>query len=242
MILIRSIIYFLFLVLSTLFFGLPIALIGWALPYRWRCLMANAWGRANIFMLGVICGLKYQITGQENIPQESVIILAKHQSAWETIALRGLLPPEQAWVLKRELMWIPVFGWALAVVQPIAINRNAGRKAAKQIIETGIKRLKQGRNVVIFPEGTRVAPGESKRYGVGGAMLAAKSGYPVLPIAHNAGVFWRRRGLKKYPGTIQVVIGPLIETAGKSTAQINKEVEEWIEGTVQTLPQTLVNK
>lgn len=239
MILIRSIIFFIFLVLSTILIGLPLAILGWLLPFRWRCLMANAWGRVNIFLLGLICGLKYEISGHENIPDENTIILSKHQSAWETIALRGLLPPEQAWVLKRELMWVPIFGWALAVVQPIAINRDDGRKAAKQIIDTGIDRLKQGRNVVIFPEGTRVAPGEYKRYGVGGAMLASKSGYPILPIAHNAGVFWRRRGLRKYPGTIQMVIGPLIETAGKSTAQINKEVEEWIEGTMQTLPQSV---
>ncbi|MEW8014648.1 MAG: lysophospholipid acyltransferase family protein [Candidatus Sedimenticola endophacoides] len=238
MVLFRSIVFFLFLMLSTLFFGVLLATVGWLLPYRWRCLIANAWGRSNTFMLGLICGLRYTLEGAGNLPpEESVIILSKHQSAWETISLRGLLPPEQAWVLKRELMWVPVFGWALAAVQPIAIDRSAGRRAAKQIIETGIRRLKQGRNVIIFPEGTRVAPGERKKYGVGGALLAAQSGYPVIPIAHNAGSFWRRRGLKKYPGTIQVVIGPRIETAGKSAARINREVEGWIEATMARLPQ-----
>ncbi|MCP4933912.1 MAG: 1-acyl-sn-glycerol-3-phosphate acyltransferase, partial [bacterium] len=160
-----------------------------------------------------------------------------HQSAWETISLRCILPTTQAWVLKRELMWIPVFGWALAVAQPIAINRKAGRKAVNQIIEIGRQRLRQGRSVVIFPEGTRVAPGERKRYGIGGAMLAKKSGYPIVPIAHNAGVFWPRRSLKKYPGTIQIVIGPEIKTDGRDAKEINKKVEAWIESTVAKLSQ-----
>ncbi|OOZ37547.1 lysophospholipid acyltransferase family protein [Solemya velesiana gill symbiont] len=242
MILLRSIIYFIGLVLSIILIGLPIAILGWFMPFSWRSRLSNLWGKLNLFMLRVICGLKYEITGIENIPEKSAIVLSKHQSAWETIALRGLLPPEQAWVLKRELMWIPVFGWALAAVEPIAINRKAGRKAAKEIIEKGVDRLKKGRLVVIFPEGTRVAPGDYKRYGIGGAMLASKSGYPVIPIAHNAGVFWRRQGIKKYPGTIQVVIGEPIETEGLNTSKINEMVEDWIEGKVATLPSTLGNQ
>ncbi|MET0086519.1 MAG: lysophospholipid acyltransferase family protein [Sedimenticola sp.] len=241
MILLRSLIYFVVLVLSIILFGLPIALLGWLMPYRMRSQVGNLWGRFNLHMLRIICGLKYEITGMENIPEKSAIVLSKHQSAWETIALRGLLPPEQAWVLKRELMWIPVFGWALAAVQPIAIDRKAGRKAAKEIIEKGIERLKKGRLVVIFPEGTRVAPGDYKRYGIGGALLASKSGYPVVPIAHNAGVYWRRRGIKKYPGTIQVVVGKPIDTEGMSTSKINEMVEEWIEGQVAALPGALPN-
>ncbi|MES9878445.1 MAG: lysophospholipid acyltransferase family protein [Candidatus Sedimenticola sp. 1PA] len=239
MILLRSIIYFIGLVLSIVLLGLPIAVLGWLMPFRWRSQIANLWGRTNLYMLRVVCDLNYEITGVEHIPEKSAIVLSKHQSAWETIALRGLLPPEQAWVLKRELMWVPIFGWALAAVQPIAINRKAGRKAAKEIIDKGIDRLKKGRLVVIFPEGTRVAPGDYKRYGIGGAMLASKSGYPVVPIAHNAGVFWRRRGIKKYPGTIQVVVGEPIQTEGLSTARINEMVEEWIEGQVALLPSSI---
>jgi 1-acyl-sn-glycerol-3-phosphate acyltransferase len=172
----------------------------------------------------------------EHLEGGNAIILSKHQSAWETIALRGILPFNQAWVLKRELMWVPIFGWALAMVNPIAINRKAGREAARQVITQGTQRLEQGRYVIIFPEGTRVAPGERKKYGHGGAMLAEKSGYPIIPIAHNAGVFWRRRGLKKYPGTIQVVIGPRIETQGLSMKEIHQRVEDWIESTVESLP------
>ena len=133
-------------------------------------------------------------------------------------------------------MWIPIFGWALAAAQPIAIDRKSGRKAASQVIQQGRKRLEQGRTVVIFPEGTRVAPGSRKKYGIGGALLAEKTGYPVLPVAHNAGEFWRRRDIKKYPGIIQVVIGPVIDAKGLSAVEINKRAELWIEETVASLP------
>ncbi len=239
MILLRSSIYFLFLVVLTILFGLFLATLGWLFPFRFRSMIANWWGYLNLKMLKWICGLDYRISGRENIPTENAVVLSKHQSAWETIALRWLLPSEQTWVLKRELMWIPIFGWALATNQPIAINRQAGKAAAAHILSEGRKRLDQGRWVVIFPEGTRVAPGSKKRYGIGGALLAKKSGYPILPIAHNAGVFWKRRGLRKYPGTIDVVFGPIIETQSQSTAEINRKVEQWIESTVDRLPDSI---
>lgn len=162
--------------------------------------------------------------------------MAKHQSAWETIALRCILPGNQAWVLKQELMRIPVFGWALAKARPIAIDRSAGRRAVKELIEQGTNHLRDGRYVMIFPEGTRVAPGSHRRYGLGGALLAEKSGYPVLPIAHNAGVYWSRRSLRKYPGTVHVVIGPIIDSAGRSAKEILHQTETWIEGEVSRLP------
>ncbi|MCG8427935.1 MAG: 1-acyl-sn-glycerol-3-phosphate acyltransferase [Chromatiales bacterium] len=236
MILLRSSVYFVFLVLSIIAIGLPISIIGWVLPFSINSRLANLWGRLNLFLLKWICNLDYRITGLEHLEGGNAIILSKHQSAWETIALRSIIPHNQSWVLKRELMWIPVFGWALAVIGPIAINRKAGREAAKQVVDQGIERLKRGLFVIIFPEGTRVAPGERKKYGIGGALLAEKSGYPVIPVAHNAGVFWRRRDLKKYPGTIEVVIGPRIETQGLSLKEINQRVEEWIESTVEQLP------
>ena len=162
--------------------------------------------------------------------------MVKHQSAWETIALRALLPPRQTWVLKRELLWIPIFGWALAMARPIAIDRKSGRAAARKLIAEGTDRLERGHCVILFPEGTRVAPGHRGKYHIGGALLAAASGYPVVPIAHNAGVFWARRSIRKYPGTIQVVIGPPIPTEGLSAAQITRRVEQWIEKTVAELP------
>ena len=238
---IRSIVFFLLMVISTVFFGLILAIFGWVLPFEFNSKIANAWGRTNLFLLRITCGLDYKIIGWENIPDTPCIIMSKHQSAWETMALRGLLPSNQAWVLKRELMFVPIFGWALAVVNPIAIDRKSGRKAVKQVIEQGLERLAQNRNVIIFPEGTRVAPGTKKRYGIGGGLLAEKADYPVIPIAHNAGVFWRRRGLKKYPGTIEVVIGEPIETDGKNAAEIMQSVENWIEGQVEQLPDSNEN-
>ena len=241
MILLRSSIYFTLLVLSTLFFALLIVIF-FGFPYNWRSRFANAWGITNLWLLKVICGLNYEIKGWENIPEGGCIFLAKHQSAWETISLRGLLPPNQIWVLKRELIWVPFFGWALYLVKSISIDRQAGRRAARKIIGEGAKHLKAGRNVVIFPEGTRVAPGQRKRYGIGGAFLAHETGKPVVPIAHNAGVFWRRRDLRKYPGTIQVVIGPVIETMELSSSEINRRVEDWIESTMETLPKTTTEK
>lgn len=238
MVLIRSLIYFSMLVLTTIFFGLILAIFGWFLPAAINNRIANGWGISNMFLLRIICGLSYRVSGLENLPQDrACVIMSKHQSAWETIAFRGLFPANQAWVLKKELMFVPVFGWALAVLKPIAINRGSARQALKQVIEQGRTKLANGQHVIIFPEGTRVAPGEHQRYGVGGAMLAEKAGNaPVLPVAHNAGVFWRRRDIRKYPGTIDVVIGEIIDTSGLSAAQITQQVEDWVEGRLAELP------
>jgi 1-acyl-sn-glycerol-3-phosphate acyltransferase len=185
----------------------------------------------------MICGLGYRIHGTENMPSDTCIVLCKHQSAWETIALRAILPPEHTWVLKRELLWAPFFGWALAPLRPIAIDRSTGRRAMNKLLDEGKYWLDRGRWIVIFPEGTRVAPGQRKRYGKGGAILASKTGYPIVPIAHNAGVFWRRRDINKYPGRIDVVIGQPLDTKGLTSAEISRRVEEWIEDTVAGLPQ-----
>ncbi len=236
MILARSVIYFVFFVLTVFAFGLPLAVFGLVAPQRWKDWWSNAWGRTNLWLQKAICNLDVEIEGLEHLQGGPYIVLAKHQSTWETIALRGLLPPSQSWVIKRELMWVPVFGWAMAVMHPIPIDRSAGRKAARQVIAQGIEALRSGRWVVIFPEGTRVAPGTRGKYGAGGAMLAEHSGFPVVPIAHNAGVFWKRRGVTKYPGTIRMVIGPPMHTEGLKASQILRQVEDWIEGTVAALP------
>ena len=237
MILFRSTLYFIFLVLNTLLIAGIGTLIGWAIPEKKIYFIDTTWSKVNLWGLSKICGLNYRLQGRENIPQESCVILAKHQSAWETIALVSLIPGPKAWVLKRELLFIPIFGWVMWYFKPIAINRKSGHRAVDQIIEQGKERLSKGCKIIVFPEGTRVAPGSRKRYGAGGALLAERSGHPVLPIAHNAGVFWRRRELRKYPGTIDVVIGPLIETKGLSAQQINAKAEAWIEETVEKLPQ-----
>jgi len=236
MILLRSTLYFLFLVFTTVCIAGIGLLIGWAFPQNKIFYIDTTWSRLNLWGLSKICRLKYRLVGTENIPSESFIVLAKHQSAWETIALVSLIPGPKAWVLKRELLFVPIFGWFMWYFKPIAINRKSGHKAIDQIIEQGKERLDRGCNIIVFPEGTRVAPGTRKRYGIGGAMLAEKTGHPVLPIAHNAGVFWQRRDLRKYPGTIDVVIGPVIKTQGLRAAEINSKAEAWIESTVEKLP------
>lgn len=206
-------------------------------PFSVRNKICVIWSNFNLWMLKHICGLDYRVSGAENIPDEPCIFLAKHQSAWETIALFSIIPHQVVWVLKRELMWLPVFGWALALNRPIAIDRSAGRAAVKDMIEKGKVRLAKGNSVIIFPEGTRVAPGTKKRYGIGGSLLAEKSNHLVVPICHNAGIFWRRRDICKYPGTVDVVIGKPYQTDGSSAQEINRHVEEWIESTLASLPQ-----
>jgi len=241
MVALRSVLYFMFLFFTLILFALPISIIGWFLPYPWLAKLGQTWGRINLAGLAVLCGLKYRVHGMDKLPTKTCVVLCKHQSAWETIALRALLPAQHTWVIKRELLLTPLFGWAIAAFRPIAINRGAGRRAVKQLLQEGRKWLDMGRWVVIFPEGTRVAPGQHKKYGVGGAMLAEKTGYPVLPIAHNAGVFWRRRDFKKYPGVIDLVFGEVFETDGLSALEINRRCEDWIESTVAGLPQSRIS-
>ncbi len=236
MILLRSVVYFILFVLSVVAFGLPLALFGLVTPQRWKDLWSIGWGRTNLWLQKAVCGLGVEIEGLEHLRDGPCIVMAKHQSTWETIALRGLLPPSQSWVIKRELMWVPVFGWAMAVMHPIPIDRAAGRKAARQVIELGTEALRSGRWVVIFPEGTRVAPGTRGKYGAGGAMLAEHSRFPIVPIAHNAGIYWKRRGITKYPGTIRMVIGAPMTTDGMKASEILRRVEGWIEDTVASLP------
>lgn len=203
-------------------------------PFHTRFAVISSWAKFVLWWLELTCNVRYVVEGIENIPKDNVIVFCKHQSTWETLILQKLLPP-QVWVLKRELLWVPVFGWGLALLKPIGIDRKAGRRAIDQIVRQGISRLEDGEWVVIFPEGTRVAPNERKRYGIGGAVLAEKSAYPVLPVAHNAGEFWARRKFIKRPGTIRLVFGPIIDTKGKSAQQINAEAESWIEGKVDEL-------
>ncbi|MBU1190947.1 MAG: 1-acyl-sn-glycerol-3-phosphate acyltransferase [Gammaproteobacteria bacterium] len=206
-------------------------------PFRVRYAVATRWARLNLWWLKRSCKLRYRVIGAENIPRESSIIFSKHQSAWETLALQEIFPP-QVWVMKRELLWVPFFGWALAMLGAIAIDRKAGRKAISQLVTQGRERLNDGRWVVVFPEGTRIAPGKKGRYRIGGAVLAEQTGHPIVPVAHNAGEFWTRRGFIKRPGEIQVMIGPVIATQGRAAADILKDAETWIEDAMERIKQT----
>lgn len=223
-----SLLFTVFLFAWTGFYAVMFVVVGPWLPFRARFAMARGWGGVLLAALRLVCRLDYRVEGAENLPPGNHIALIKHSSAWETFAQVVLVPPH-VWVLKRELMWVPFLGWALRLMRAIAIDRSAGKSAVQSVLEQGRQRLAEGEWIVIFPEGTRMAPGETRRYGVSGALLAAESGRLIVPVAHDAGYYWPRRGLYKKPGTIRVVIGPPIATAGREPRDINAEAQEWIE-------------
>jgi 1-acyl-sn-glycerol-3-phosphate acyltransferase len=228
--LIGSIVYTILLFASVLVGAAAVVLFGvFSRDAAWR--VPPQWARFNLWVLRWSCDLDYEIEGAENIPSRDAVLFWKHQSTWETMAQFGLLPP-LACVLKRELMWVPVLGWALSLLRQIPIDRGSGGRAVRQVVREGRERLDRGMLVVIFPEGTRMAPGATRRYGVSGGALAKESGRPVVPVAHNAGDFWPRRGLRKRSGTIKVVVGPPIPSVGKRASEINAEAQAWIEGTM----------
>ncbi|HTS53209.1 MAG TPA: lysophospholipid acyltransferase family protein [Burkholderiales bacterium] len=206
-------------------------------PFRpfTRYRIITLWSRLVVWLARVICGVRYRVLGLENLPRQPSIVLAKHQSAWETIAFEVFLPP-QVWVLRRSLLRVPFFGWGLAMMSPIAIDRGAGRRALRQTLEQGRDRLAQGFWIIIFPEGTRVAPGQRGKYQVGGAWLAVRTGAPVVPIAHNAGQLWRKNAVLKFPGVITVSIGRAIDPRGLTPQELNRRVEDWIESETLRLP------
>lgn len=203
--------------------------LGWILfftPLSLRYWIITRWSHFFIFWVQKTCGLNYSVQGLENIPKKNAIVFSNHQSMWETIFFQVLLP-EQTWILKKELLYIPVFGWGLALIEPIAINRQQSH-SIKELLRQGKQRLKDGKWVIIFPEGTRVAPNEFKRFTRSGAALSHAAQYPILPIAHNAGRFWPKGFCIKRSGTIQIKIGPLIEPQGKTSTEINAAAEDWI--------------
>ena len=194
--------------------------------------VAHNWVRLQFALLRVLCRLDYRVEGSEHLPGTSSVVLMKHSSTWETLA-QVMLFPRQCWVLKRELIWAPLLGWAIMCMRPIAINRKGGRAAVEQVIAQGRSRLDEGLWVVIFPEGTRVRSGDTRRYGQSGALLAQAAGRPIVPVAHDAGNYWPRRGLYKRPGTIRVVIGEPIETAGRDPRDLTAEVQNWVEARIR---------
>lgn len=199
---------------------------------RYRIISGLAY--SMMWLLRIVCGIRLEVRGAANIPSEPCIVLCKHQSAWETFALQTVFPP-QVWVLKRELLFLPFFGWGLALTSPIAIDRGKGKQAIKQLQEQGKQRLDAGFCVVVFPEGTRMPYGKRGKYKIGGAMLAASSGADVVPVAHNAGKFWGRNSFFKHPGTIIMSIGKPIDPQGLKAEEINRQVEDWIEAEMERM-------
>jgi 1-acyl-sn-glycerol-3-phosphate acyltransferase len=206
----------------------PMILITAIFPFPVRYSCARAWAGIVLKIAELCCGIRYEVEGLEHIKTENAaIVLSNHQSAWETIAFRYLLPAQTS-LFKQSLLWIPFWGWAMATLKPIAIDRNNKYAALRKLISQGTEALKQGLWVVVFPEGTRMPVSEMGKFSAGGAMLAQQSEYPVIPIAHNAGKFWPRYSFLKYPGTIKVKIGPPIASKGRKTSDINKEAEDWV--------------
>ncbi len=227
MLLLRSLVFQFFFFASVAIASLSIFLM-WPFPFTVRSAIARNWGKSMLWAGRAICGLDYVIEGEENIPTVPSVIMIKHTTVFETYTQLAIFPP-QTWVVKRELQWIPIFGWGLAAMRPIAINRSAGHYAVTQVIEQGRKLLADGIWITIFPEGTRVPTGQTKKYGISGAALAREVQCPILPVAHNAGDLWPRRGLKKRPGLIRFCIGPPIDPADRPPKETNLIVQDWVE-------------
>ncbi len=203
------------------------------LPFPRRFPLARIWAAVILWVLRWSCGLDYRIEGAP-LPEGCHVAFWKHSSSWETIAMMVVFP-RQVWVLKRELVWIPVVGVGVQQMHAIAIDRKSGGAAVAQVIAQGQERLAEGDWVMIFPEGTRMAAGETRRYGVSGTLLAIEGGRLIVPVAHNAGYYWPRRGLMKRPGTVRVVVGAPVNPAGREARELNEEIQGWIEATVKEL-------
>lgn len=226
MLFLRSLIFTLGMWIFTPLFMTSALLIA-PFPALTRYQYISNWAKTMLWWLRITCNITHRIIGVENIPNHPSIILSKHQSAWETLAFQTMFPP-QVWVLKRELLWLPFFGWGLALTSPIAIDRSAGREALKQLVAQGKDRLARNFWVVIFPEGTRVAPNTTSKFHIGGAWLASHAQATVVPVAHNAGEFWGKNSFIKKPGVITASIGQEIDCTGLKPDAINTQVEAWI--------------
>ncbi|MCB1754729.1 MAG: 1-acyl-sn-glycerol-3-phosphate acyltransferase [Gammaproteobacteria bacterium] len=230
---IRSFLYWILLTVSTVIWAWPI-LLSAVFPLQVRFKIMRVWPRFNMWALKTICGIRYRVEGLENLPKEPSIIFAKHASTWETIALQLLIPPA-VYVAKKQLLYIPFFGWAMAVLNFVTIDRSAGRRAIVYMVEQAKDRLARGFWIIIFPEGTRKPIDAEPDYKIGGAVMAAKTGAKVVPVAHNAGIFWPRHSFLKWPGEVTVWFGPAIETNGLSAEEIRRTAQKVIESKMQEL-------
>ena len=224
----RAATYYLFLTMTVIPYACLCLL--WApTPLSWRFKLTMGWPRLAVWGAKVFCGVRWQVIGWENLPDAPAIVMSKHQSAWETLFLPSHLPREVCFVYKKELHRVPFFGWGLALLRMIPIDRAKGREAFEQVVQIGQQRLDEGRWPILFPEGTRVAPGQMGRFKIGGALLATRTGAPVIPIAHNAGECWPRNSFRKRSGLITVSIGAPIPSEGLTPEQLNQKVFNWIE-------------
>ncbi|WP_019936693.1 1-acyl-sn-glycerol-3-phosphate acyltransferase [Bordetella sp. FB-8] len=230
----RSLIYTVYLTVTVIPYAFA-CMIWSPLPSAWRYRLTMGWPRLAVWGARVLCGIRWQVKGWENLPDGPAVLLAKHQSAWETLFLPSHMPRQICFVYKRELHRVPFFGWGLALLSMIPIDRSKGRDAFDQVVRVGKQRLDEGRWPLLFPEGTRVAPGKMGRFKSGGALLAARTGAPVIPIALNSGECWRRNAFVKRPGLITVSIGPAIASQGLTADELNAKVHDWIDGEMRVL-------
>ncbi|CAM4212096.1 Phospholipid/glycerol acyltransferase domain-containing protein [Bordetella tumbae] len=230
----RSLLYMVFLIVTVIPYAFACLL--WApLPLHWRYKLTVGWPRLAIWGARFFCGIRWQVKGAENLPDGPAVLLSKHQSAWETLFFPAHMPREVCFVYKKELHMVPFFGWGLALLRMIPIDRSKGRDAFEQVIKQGQQRMDEGRWPLLFPEGTRVPPGKTARFKMGGALLASRTGAAVIPVAHNAGECWRRNAFVKRPGLITLSIGPTIESQGLTPDELNAKVQAWIEGEMRQL-------
>lgn len=192
-----------------------------------RHLSSTTWCKFILGWLRVCCGVSYKLEGRENISGAPIVIVANHQSEWETLLLYSFVSPISP-ILKKELLNIPFYGWALRLIKPIAIDRNNPRAAGRSVLTQGVDRLSRGNTIILFPEGRRSQPGEIRKFSRGGAKLAIAAGVPLVPVAHNAGYHWPPRSFIKQPGQISVRIGKPIDSADRNATELTKEAEQWI--------------
>ncbi len=229
----RSLIFSLVMIIFTVFYA-TVSLFTFPFSANFRYRFITTWSKFIIWWAKFCCNIDYRVIGLDNLPKQPCVILSKHQSTWETLAFQVFLPM-QTWVMKKELLRVPFFGWALSLLEPIAIDRKEKLSAAEQLIKQGKERLQSGRYIIVFPEGTRVKTGDTKSFAKGGAALAKAVDRPIVLVAHNAGKHWPRRGFLKIPGTITVVIGPTIDTSQHSVQDINAIAKKWIDETTRQL-------
>ncbi len=225
---IRSLLFNLF-GFTTVVIGASILLVTFWAPYRFHWAVTVNWCRLAMWGARFFCGIRIVVEGRENLPAEPSVIMIKHTSTMETL-WQVTAFPRTTWVLKREIIWAPIVGWAIGLaLRPIAIDRSGGSSAVKQVISQGKQKLADGTWVTVFPEGTRMAPGETRRYGVSGAALAREAAVPIVPVAHNACDLWTRRSFSKKPGTVRFCIGPTVDATKQSPKDTNLIVQDWIE-------------
>lgn len=238
LLIVRSTLYWIWSIANTLVMGAPV-LLSRLISYELSATLSVIWLRVNLWGLKVFCGVTWKVEGRENIPDYPCLMLAKHQSTWETYFLPTLLS-RAVYVAKKSLVYIPIFGWAIWALNFILIDRSSGRSAISQMVEQAKQRFADGISVIVFPEGTRVAVGAEPNYRVGGGMIAEATGIDVLPVAMNAGEFWPRHGYIKWPGEITVIVGPVIKTEGKKASEIMAETQSWIESRMDEI--TVLNR